>query len=112
MDKNLAVSSERWLVDELVRRVLGWQATPDRFIKSGRKWLPKWRFCPVSRLADAFYLLDHSGASYRIEKSVDGKFTVEVRMAGRVGKCCGEQSARSVTFATAEALGIDIRESR
>jgi hypothetical protein len=36
--------SDDTLTAYLAERVMRWNATPDRFIKSGRSWIPRWRF--------------------------------------------------------------------
>jgi hypothetical protein len=39
---------------------------PDRCIKSGRTWIPRYRFTPLSRLDDAFMVLDSIGGTYSL----------------------------------------------
>lgn len=92
----------------LAERIMGWKVAPDRFVKSGRKWIPKWRFAPLSRLDDAFQLLDRStSATYTLERrNIDG-FSVNVRCGNRVGRASGEPKARAITLALARALGIE-----
>lgn len=99
--------SEEALTDALAERVMGWKATPDRFIKSGRSWLPKWRFAPLSRLDDAFQLLDRSGSTYKLERGDGGAFRVEVQSGGRVGKASGDPVARTITLAVARSFGLE-----
>jgi hypothetical protein len=99
--------SEEALTDALAERVMGWKATPDRFIKSGRSWLPKWRFAPLSRLDDAFQLLDRSGSTYKLECGDGDLFRVEVRSGGRVGKASGDPKARAITLAVARSIGLE-----
>jgi hypothetical protein len=94
------------LKEELAVRLLGWKAGPDRFLKSGGGWLPKWRFKPFTRLEDAFLLLDHTGGSYVLSVGADGVFGAEVRVGERVGKASGEPKARAITVALSRALGI------
>jgi hypothetical protein len=98
--------TDQALTDLLAERVMGWKASPDRFIKRGRTWLPKWRFAPFVRLEDAFELLDRSACTYTIERAHDGSFSVAVVFNGRTGNSSGEPKARSITFALARALGI------
>jgi hypothetical protein len=94
------------LKDELALRLLGWKATPDRFIKSGRGWIPKWRFNPFTRLEDAFLLLDRVAGTYVLSVGSDGVFSAEVRVGERIGKASGEPKARAITVAISRALGI------
>ena len=45
--------NDRQLTDELARLVMSWGVHADRYVKSGRTWIPKWRFQPLVELADA-----------------------------------------------------------
>lgn len=90
----------------LAECVLGWKVCPDRFIKSGRNWIPRWRFEPLARLDDAFLVLDKVGGSYSLSIDETGNFTAEVRVAGRIGTATGEPKARAITLAVCRALGI------
>jgi len=90
----------------LVDRVLGWKVCPDRFIKSGRSWIPRWRFEPLLRLEDAFLLLDKAASSYLLSVDEEGVFTAEVRVGDRLGRASGEPKARTISLAISLALGI------
>ena len=90
----------------LAGRVMGWKACPDRFMKSGRAWIPRNRFRPLTRLEDAFFLLGHAASNYTL-MSVDGLFTAEVRIGVRTGKAIGDPKARTITLAVSRALGIE-----
>lgn len=90
----------------LVERILGWKACPDRFIKPGRTWLPKWRFNPFDRLDDAFLLLDKTSGSYALTVDPGGIFTVEVLIGNRIGRATGDPKARAITPAIARALDL------
>jgi hypothetical protein len=94
------------LKEELARRLLAWKVGPDRFIKSGRSWIPKWRFKPLARLEDAFLLLDRAGGTYVLSVGSDGVFTAEVRVGERIGRASGEPKARTITLAISRVLGI------
>ncbi len=94
------------LTELLARRALGWRVAPDRFIKSGRSWIPKWRFSPLVRLEDAFQLLDAVASSYRLEVHEGGLFTAEVRVGSHIGKTSGELKARTITIAVAQAFDL------
>jgi hypothetical protein len=93
--------------DELARRVMRWRTAPDRFIKSGRSWIPRWRFQPFAELADAFQLLDQAVDHYTLKQ--DGRtFTVEIRAgSGRV-TAWGELKARTIALAVAQMLGPEV----
>jgi hypothetical protein len=88
-------------------RILGWKASPDRFFKSGRSWIPKWRFQPLANLADAFELLDCAAHAYTLTS--EGRiFTAEVRVGSLLGRASGQLKSEAITIAVARALGIDV----
>lgn len=89
---------------------MGWKVGPDRFVQSGRQWLPKWRFSPLTRLDDAFELLDRSAAVYTLNQSSNGVFAAEVHLTGRVGTACGPVKARAIALAVARALELETPE--
>jgi hypothetical protein len=99
--------SDDQLTEELARRVLGWKVSPDRLLKSGRSWIPKWRFRPLVRLEDAFLLLDRAADIYKLAVGRDRVFIAEVRIGRRIGRASGEPKARAVTLAISRALGIE-----
>jgi hypothetical protein len=92
----------------LVERILGWRACRDRFIKSGREWIPKWRFNPFIRLDDAFLLLERTGGTYLLTIDPNGIFTAEVRVGDQTGKSAGDPKASAITLAIARALAIEV----
>src|SRR5688572_28015138 len=92
----------------LAERVMRWKVAPSRFLQSGRRWIPQWRFSPLTCIAAAFDLLDQSEAAYWIERSVAGEFTVKVQVGDAVGIARGEPKARAITLAVARALGLDV----
>jgi hypothetical protein len=94
------------LTDQLALRVMGWKVAPDRFVNSGRSWIPRWRFRPLEELADAFQLLDCAADHYVLKR--DGRsFTAEIRTGSRRGTASGELKARTITLAVARALGLE-----
>jgi hypothetical protein len=99
------VGSEQF-IGLLAERVMSWKVCPDRFIKSGRTWIPRSRFRPMVRLEDAFLLLDRAAAAFGLT-SAGGVFTAEVRVGNRTGKATGEPKAKTITLALAQALGIE-----
>lgn len=109
-----APTSKNTLVDEdlltvqLAQTVMHWRVAPDRFLKSGRQWIAKWRFRPFSRLEDAFLLLDQTGGTYNLAVDRNGALTAEVRIRGRVGKASGNAKARTITLAIVRALDLAI----
>lgn len=92
------------LTEELAHRILGWKSAPDRFLKAGRGWLPKWRFAPFERLEDAFRLLD-SADTYVLTKA-DSSFAAEVWVGSCTGRALGELKATTITLALAKAIGL------
>ena len=100
--------SSEHLTVELAQRVMGWRAGPDRFIKPGRSWIPRWRFAPMARLEDAFHLLDCVASAYRLQTLEDGTFSAEVRVGSRIGKASGEPKARAITLTVARVLGLEV----
>jgi hypothetical protein len=99
--------NDNTLTCELAVRVMGWRATPDRFIKRGRSWIPQWRFQPLEELADAFQLLDAAANRYSLSRDRHGVFGTSVQIGGRRGKASGEPKARTITIAVARALGLE-----
>ena len=87
-------------------RFLGMKSTGDRFIKPGGGWMPRWRFAPFTCVEDAFVLLDRAASEYTVKKIAGKTFSVEVRIAGRVGKAVGADKARTISIAVANALGL------
>jgi hypothetical protein len=106
---NRAVTtSDDMLTAELAELVLGWRAAPGRFIKSGRSWIPRWRFRPFHELADAFQLLERVADCFSLTGTTKKGFIAEVQVADRRGKASGKQIARTVTTAVARALGLRV----
>jgi hypothetical protein len=100
--------TDETLTAELARQVMGWRVCPDRFIKSGRNWIPKWRFSPLTDLDDAFQLLDGAHADYQLTATQNGQFTAGVRIGCSTGQASGVEKARVITLAVARTLGIDV----
>ena len=96
------------LTDELACQVMGWKLAPGRYLKPGRAWLPKWRFSPLSRLDDAFQLLDNVSDRFSLVSDQSRTFTAEVRVNSRKGRASGTARARVITLAVARALGLEM----
>lgn len=110
---NMASSSARSegsLTALLADRVMGWKVGPGRFVKSGRRWIPDWRFAPFARVQDALLLLKRATNEYKLTR-VNGLFTAEVWIAGSLGKAVGEPMAESITLAVLRALGLDQQQN-
>jgi hypothetical protein len=95
------------LTEELARQIMHWKSAPDRFIKSGRTWIPRWRFQPLNNLEDAFQLLEKAASTFKLATAPDGIFTARVRVGDHIGIASGEPKATSITLAIARAIGLD-----
>jgi hypothetical protein len=97
--------SDAKVTDELAAHVMGWKPGPDRFTKSGRNWIPRWRFQPLTDLPDAFQVLDRAADHYTLTR--DGRtFTAEVRSGSGRGTASGELLAKTIALAVARAIGL------
>ena len=96
------------LTDKLAAEVLGWRTAPGRFIKSDRSWAPRHRFAPLTRLDDAFQLVERAATACKLTMVKGGQFSAEVQVGARIGKASGESNARIVTIALARALGLEV----
>lgn len=96
----------------LAERVMGWSVGPDRFVMANRRWLPRWRFQPTSRLEHAFRLLEQSAPQeFTMGATDDGGLWVKVRVAGTTGEARDPSKPRAITVAIARALGIKVDSS-
>ena len=96
------------LTDELACRVLGWRTAPGQFIKADRSWAPRHRFAPLTRLDDAFQLVDRVATACKLTIVKGGRVAAEVQVGPRVGKASGKSKARTVTMALVWALGLTL----
>jgi hypothetical protein len=70
------------LTSILAERIMEWSIGPDRFMMGGRRWLPRWRFQPVKRIADAMRLLEKaSPETYAMDCDESG--TCHVQECGK-----------------------------
>jgi hypothetical protein len=95
------------LTEELASTIMRWRVTPDRFIRSGRSWVPRWHFRPLVDLASAFQLLNKAADRYKITCDRP-TFIAEVRVRSKLGKASGDNLARTITTAVARSLGLDV----
>jgi hypothetical protein len=96
----------------LAERVMGWSVGPERFMLGGRRWLPRWRFQPATRLEDAFQLLEGVAPEEFTMGAVEcGGFWVKVCVAGTTGEAHDPSKPRAITLAIARALGIKVDSS-
>jgi hypothetical protein len=96
------------LTEMLAERVMNWTVTPDRFLTRDRRWQPRWRFQPMTRLADALRLLECADVQeYTIGSAEDGKYWASILIGRTVGEAREPSQARAITVAIARALGIE-----
>lgn len=91
----------------LAERVMGWRVGPDRFLKSGRRWAPRWHFQPLRRLEHARQLLEKAKAKYSLATNSDETFTAVVRLGDLIGTASRNSEAAAITIALAKAIGIE-----
>lgn len=93
----------------LAKRVMGWGVGPDRFLIGNRGWMPRWRFQPTEKLADALRLLETAApAEYDMRGDSEGNVRVHVRIGDATGEARGASKPRAITWAIARALGIEV----
>jgi hypothetical protein len=93
----------------LAERVMGWSVGPDRFMIGGRRWLPRWRFQPATRIEDALRLLERSAPQeYAMGAAESGGFWAKVRVAGITGEAHESSQAEAITIAVARAIGLAV----
>ena len=97
------------LTSVLAKTVMGWSVSPSRFMMDARRWLPRWRFQPLSRIEDAFRLLQQaSPMEYSIAASQSGDYTVKVRIGDTTGVAREASQPLAITLAIARAVGIEV----
>lgn len=102
-------SVQNCLTAALAERVMGWRAAPDRFLKSGRVWIPRWRFQPFSNVEDALTLLDAAQPTeYSIRSKVDGQVEVRVSVHGHLGVAIAGTRSAAISVAVARAIGLEV----
>ncbi|MGA2717159.1 MAG: hypothetical protein ABSG41_29110 [Bryobacteraceae bacterium] len=99
--------SDARLTDELATHVMRWKAFPERFITSGKDWISRSQFQPLSDIKDAFRLLERVTDDYCLRSAHKGPFIAEVRLRGRIGRATGRAQARTITLAIARLIGLE-----
>ncbi len=99
--------NETRLTEELASSVMNWKVAPDRFIRSGRSWIPRWRFRPFDDVEAAIQLLERATDGFSLT-SDRRAFTAIVQIGGNYGKATGKELARTVVTALCRGLGIQI----
>lgn len=96
----------------LAERVMGWGVGPNRFLLSGRRWLPRWRFQPTKKLTDALRLLEAATPQeYSIAVDAKGYFWVKVRIGGNCAQARDRSKPLAICRAVAAAVGINGEKS-
>jgi len=104
----LVVNTDEQLTAILAERVMHWRPAPDRYLKPGRSWIPKWRFSPLTNLDDAFQLLERAGARYTLASDTGASVSAEVEIGERKGRASGRSVPRVITIALARAVGVEV----
>jgi hypothetical protein len=95
----------------LVQTILGWNAGPDRFMMSRRRWLPRWRFQPTKNIADAFRLLGAAKiVEYTLHGVAKGVYWVKVRTNSASAEASGSNLPLTICVAIARVYGIRVEE--
>ena len=95
----------------LAQRVMGWGVGPARYLIGGRRWLPRWRFQPLTRIEDAFQVLEKAATTFKLTANADGTFTARVCVGkNRPGSASGESKATVISTAVARAIGLDLAD--
>ena len=93
----------------LAKRVMGWGVGPDRFLIGNRGWMPRWRFQPTEKLADALRLLEKAAPEeYDMRGDSEGSVRVHVRIGDAMGEACSASKPCAITWAIARAIGIEV----
>lgn len=101
------------LTAHLAQRIMKWRVSPDRFLLGSRQWKPRHYFQPTKRPADAFRLLDASGAErYAISRREHGGCSAQIQIKGVVGEANEASEALAISLAIARAVGIDSEAKR
>lgn len=99
-------SHDRELTQSLAAKVMGWRIARGRYLKAQRSWIPAWRFLPLTRLEDAFQLLNRASGDYKLTAVEGLAFSAEVRVGDRTGIASGEPKARVIALAVGRAVGL------
>src|SRR5262252_6084833 len=92
----------------LAQQVMDWGIAPERFLMTGRRWIPRWRFQPTEKLEDAFRLLDAVDPDeYSITAQRGGTIRVRIRIGQTVADVQHASKAHAITRAVARVIGID-----
>jgi hypothetical protein len=103
------VNGEQQLTEALAHRVLGWKTAPNRYLISNRRWLPRWRFQPTEKIADAFQLLEADEvADYVLHVDCHDVCWVKVRTNVASAEASGSSLPLTICIAVARAYDIEM----
>ena len=94
------------LTSMLAETVMGWRSSPDRFLLGDRQWISRTQFQPLTRIQDAFRLLQTADSTFSLVKTARGVFTATVRIREQEGSASGEPAA-AISVAVARAIGVE-----
>jgi hypothetical protein len=95
----------------LAVRVLHWRVTPDRFLTGKRGWLPRWKFQPVQKLADAIRLMEAANPEeYSLSAGAKGGFCARVIISGTTAEAHANTKPLAICLAVSAALGIEVEQ--
>jgi hypothetical protein len=93
----------------LAQKIMNWTVGPDRFSMGDRRWMPRGRFRPTERIADAFRLLDQAAPEeYCIRGDDHGNCQVQIRIRGVKGEARGLSKPLTITQAIARAVDVEV----
>jgi hypothetical protein len=93
------------LIKILAELVMGWRVSPDRFLMSDRRWLPRWRFRPTEKIEHALWLMEKAKPQkYSIEGDATGNIHAKVQVGETWGEACATSMARAICQAIAKAV--------
>ena len=97
------------LTHVLAERVMGWGVGPDRFLTGNRGWMPRWKFQPAQKLADAIRLLEAANTEeYSVAAGANGDFCARVRINGATTEGRANTKPLAICLAVAAAVGIEV----
>lgn len=92
----------------LAEQVMTWRALPERFLMGRRRWIPHWRFQPLTNLEHALKLLETAASTFTLALKSDGTFSAQVQVKDHAGRAVGTSKAATITVAVARAIGLDV----
>jgi len=88
---------------------MGWRAGPERFLTGNRSWVPRWKFQPTQKLADAIRLLEAAKPlEYSVAADANGAFCARVSVSGSTAEAHARTKPLAICLAVAVAVGIEV----